>query len=76
MSWFGKSKASPEEQASAEQNSVQVVVHKNARKEVIESAKEVNKQLTKLFNDNHFTITILLAAGGKPPNRKVQKRGH
>lgn len=76
MLWSKKNKQPEERTASDEKNTVQVVVHKNARKEVIESAKEANKHLEKLFNDNHFTITILLAAGGKAPKRKVQKRGH
>lgn len=76
MLWFNRNKEQPETPTeSAERSSVRVAVHKNARKEVVAEAKKVNAQLEKLVADNHFTITILLAAGAKTKKRVI-KNGH
>jgi hypothetical protein len=44
---------------------VEVVVHKNATREAVQSANEANKHLASLLEQNGFTLKIWVAAGGK-----------
>lgn len=58
--------------AEAEAKVIEIVAHKEAKKEIVQKAKEANAQLTELLEQNGFTIKIYLAAGG--PHPKSRKR--
>ena len=47
---------------------VEIIANEEAKKEVIEKAKQASSQLNELLVQNGFTIKIYLAAGGKHPN--------
>jgi hypothetical protein len=49
---------------------VEIVAHKNATKEQVEEVKRANENLQKVFERNHFTVKLYVAAGGKAPARK------
>lgn len=49
---------------------VQIDLHKTANKQAVEKAKDVNKHLNDLLEENGFTIKIALAAGRKNHKRK------
>jgi hypothetical protein len=69
MAWFSRvRKELPlDESERQHDNRVEVVVSKEANKEIIRQAHAANKQLNDLLKQNHFTIKIFLAArGGKP----------
>jgi intracellular sulfur oxidation DsrE/DsrF family protein len=51
---------------------VEVVVNKEANKQVVEDAKEANKRLNTLLQKNGFTLKIFLAAGGSTNKRKLK----
>ena len=61
-----------EHQDKLHDSRVEVVVHKEATKEVVETAKAANRQLNNLLNNNGFTLKIFLAAGGKTNKRKLK----
>lgn len=75
MAWFNKNKTPHGETETSHDSRVEVVVHQNAAKEVVNEAKAVNQQLNKLLLDNGFTLKIYLAAGGKT-KKKVSPSGH
>lgn len=54
---------------------VEIVTDKQAKKEVVQKAKEANKVLNDLLVDNGFTLKIYLAAGGKQHNRRSTNNG-
>lgn len=43
---------------------VEIVAHKNATKRQIKEVNKANKTLNKLFEDNHFTVKLVLASKG------------
>lgn len=49
---------------------VEVELHKNAKQEAVEKAKEANQHLNDLLVENGFTLKIYLAAGGQVRQRK------
>lgn len=49
---------------------IEFVTHNDAKSKVIKDAKKANEVLKKVLEDNHFTIKIYLAAGGKLPPKK------
>lgn len=53
--------------------SIEIVASKDAKHEAIEQVKKANEHLQEVFAENHFTIKIYLAAGGK--TKKPQKKG-
>lgn len=71
MAWFNRNKTPKGETEKSHDHRVEVVVHQNAAKEVVDEAKLVNKQLNNLLLDNGFTLKIYLAAGGKTNKRVV-----
>lgn len=75
MAWFNRNKAPKGDTEQSHDHRVEVVVHQNAAKEVVNEAKTVNEQLNKLLLDNGFTLKIYLAAGGKTKKRVVTN-GH
>lgn len=75
MAWFNRNKTPKGATEKSHDHRVEVVVHQNAAKEVIDEAKTVNEQLNKLLLDNGFTLKIYLAAGGKTKKR-VSTNGH
>lgn len=60
--WYEKKRT---QQEASHDNRVEVVVNKEANKQAVKKAKEVNKQLNDILGQNHFTMKIFLAAGGK-----------
>lgn len=53
--------------------SIEIVAHKNAQHDEVEKVKIANKHLQEVFEENHFTLKIYLAAGGKTRLVKNQK---
>lgn len=43
---------------------VEIVAHKNATKRQVKRVNEANKRLNELFEDNHFTVKLVLASKG------------
>lgn len=43
---------------------VEIVAHKNATKRQIKRVNDANKRLNELFEDNHFTVKLVLASKG------------
>lgn len=72
MAWFNRNKTPKGNTELSHDRRVEVVVHQNAAKEVVEEAIAVNEKLKNLLDENGFTIKIYLAAGGKM--KPVQKR--
>lgn len=62
-----KPKRTPEEKETLHDGGVEVVVAKEATKDVIKKAKEANQHLQDLLNQNNFHIKIYIAAGGRKP---------
>ena len=69
MRWRKKTPVSDNE--AQHTTRVEVVVEKESTKKVIEEAKEANRQLNKVLNNNGFTLKIFLAAGGHT-NKRVK----
>lgn len=68
MSWFRKNKEPVVPEAlSQHKAAVEIVAHKNATDEAKAEVDQANRQLRELFDRNHFTIKIFLAAGGEKP---------
>lgn len=63
MGWFRHNKEETRQAAS-----IEIVAHKEAKKEVIEEARLANERLNKLLVQNGFTLKIFLAAGGQHPD--------
>lgn len=53
--------------------SIEIVAHKNAQEDEVKKVKIANEHLKKVFAENHFTLKIYLAAGGKTRLVKYQK---
>lgn len=45
--------------------SIEIVAHKAAKEEAKAEVEQANALLQKIFKDNHFSLTIYLAAGGR-----------
>ncbi len=75
MAWFNRNKTPQGNTEQSHDHRVEVVVHQNAAKEIIDEAKTVNEQLNRLLLDNGFTLKIYLAAGGKTKKRVI-RNGH
>lgn len=74
MSWFKKTKPEikepleylPEEHKA----SIEIVAHKNAHAEAKREVDQANELLQRIFKDNHFSLTLYLAAGGQVKQTK------
>lgn len=55
---------------------IEIVAHKDATKEVVQQAKAANEKLTKLFDENGFTVKIVLAMGAKQQRKGATNHGH
>jgi len=75
VAWFNKNNTSHGNTEAPHDESVEIVVAKEANKEVVALAKQANKIVHKLLKENHFTIKIFMAAGGKTKKR-VGSSGH
>ncbi len=75
MTWHDLFKRKPEETEAHHDQRVEVVVSKEATKKEVEKAIEANQHLNDLLSENHFTIKIFLATGGKT-KKKVGINGH
>lgn len=71
MAWFNRNKTPLGDTEQQHDNRVEVVVHKEAAKEVVQEAIAVNEKLNKLLLDNGFTLKIYLAAGGKTKKKAI-----
>lgn len=56
----------PEHQAS-----IEIVAHKNASHEVVEEARKASESINNLLERNHFTVSIVVGAIGKPKRSKT-----
>lgn len=57
--------------------SIEIVASKDAKQEAIEQVKKANEHLKEVFDKNHFTIKIYLAAGGKETKKpRTKKKGN
>lgn len=74
MSWFRKNKKAEDQEVyptledalpTEHKASIEIVAHKNAHEEAKKEVEEANAVLQKIFKDNHFSLTIYLAAGGQ-----------
>ncbi len=77
MLWFNK-KTPAQEQVGASTDpihAIQIVAHKQATKRVVEQATAANEKLKQLFDENGFTVKIVLAMGAKQQNKGVHN-GH
>lgn len=52
-------------------SSQQVIASQEANKEMFTKAKEANQQLNNILKENHLTITIHSAMGGKTKRRSA-----
>lgn len=57
-------------------HAVEIVAHQDANKEVVDKAKAANEQLKRLFDENGFTVKIVLAMGAKQQTGGVRHHGH
>lgn len=52
---------------------IEIVAHKDAKKEIVDEAEKVNKHLKELLVQNGFTLKIYLAA--QSPRPKTNPKG-
>lgn len=69
MKWF-KRNAPVDDDKLNDGNAVEITAHKDANKRVVQQAKRANDQLNKLFEENGFTVKIVLAMGAKQTRGK------
>jgi hypothetical protein len=71
MGFFRKAKPmTPSKEELSHDIRVEVVVEKEANKQVVNKAKEANKVLNDLLEANHFTIKIYRATHNPPVEGK------
>lgn len=58
-------KLPPEHQAS-----IEIVAHQNASHEVQQQAVKASKTINKMLERNHFTVSIVVGALGRPKPKK------
>lgn len=76
MRLFPKKKTNPELYDALppeHKASIEIVAHKNAQEDEIKKVQIANKHLQEVFEKNHFTLKIYLAAGGNTRLVKQQK---
>lgn len=49
---------------------VEIVAHQNATAEAKKEVDKANKLLENIFKDNHFSLTMYIAAGGKVKQKR------
>lgn len=77
MGWFNKiPKHTITSVVSVNDNSIEIIAEKNAHKEVVRQAKEAQKKLDDLLEENHFTLRIYLATGGEIRKKQRKTNGH
>lgn len=52
---------------------VDIQAHKKATKKVVAGVKKASEAFNQAFDNNHFTLTIYLAAGGHDTQRLITK---
>lgn len=72
MSWFNNS-TQEARKSTHESSSVEVQAHKKATKKVVAGVKKASDAFNQTFDNNHFTLTIWLAAGGRATQRLTTK---
>lgn len=71
MVWRRKQAKPIEDLPIEDTSSIEIVAHKDARREVKDKADEANAYMKKLLKEeNHFTMTIVLALSGKQQKRR------
>lgn len=55
-------------------HSIEIEPHQDARREVVEQTKQVNRDLQELLVENGFHIKMWAAAGGQPPRKKQTRK--
>jgi hypothetical protein len=74
MSWFKKHKSTEERVAVAKSANLEIAVAKNKSNRATEQALRDAKQLKELLERNHFSVTLYIAVGGKPPTQTNRKK--
>lgn len=75
MRWFKKDKELllPDESTPAfieqHKSAVEIIAHKNATEEAKREVDEANEKIRKVFERNHFTVKLYVAAGGRQPKQ-------
>lgn len=73
MKWFRKDKEllteQPQHFTERHQGAIEIVAHKTATEEAKKEIDEANKKLKKIFEHNHFTVKLYVAAGGRKPKQ-------
>lgn len=59
---MGLWKKQPEQSVNLKEVKVEIVAHKRASKKQILKVKQANQTLNSLFEDNNFTVKLVLAA--------------
>lgn len=73
MLWFKKKKTPAQLQVDGGADpihAIQIVTHKDANKKVVAEAEAANAKLKQLFDENGFTVKIVLAMGAKQQHRE------
>ena len=74
MSWFKKKKSKEERVAIAKKANLQIEVAKTVSNQATDQALKDAKQLKELLERNHFSVTLYIAVGGKPPTQTNRKK--
>lgn len=67
--WPMNKKVKLQQAEETRRSNIETIANRKATKEVVEQTKEEIDKLYELFQKNHFTIKIFLAAGGKKGNK-------
>ena len=70
---FWSKKAKEEVKLQTEATRVEVIANREAKKEVIDKARQINKELNSTLIRNGFTLKIYVAAGGGHPHERNEQ---
>ena len=74
MSWFFRKNSVVVPVPDPQDPKIEIIANQRATAQSIEDVQIVNKHLNKLFEDNHFTLKIYLAAGGYEQRNDKSKK--
>lgn len=75
MSWFNRGKKQEERVKVEKTANLEIKAAKQATSEATEQAIKDANELKELLERNHFSVTLYIAVGGKPP-RVTRKQTH
>lgn len=74
MSWFNRKKENRVKVAKSANLEIQIA-KQNSEKATDQAIKDAN-QLRDLLERNHFSVTLYIAVGGKPPCKQIGKKSN